>query len=84
MGSAYIIGLAPVVQPTDEDMLAFSAAKLGVIPNATYHAIYTMYGLAGTPVGKAGSSPDSGPYTDSIPYDLGKIAQNGLQFVVGS
>lgn len=84
LGTAAMTCMAPVVQEADEDMMAFACAALGVPSTPTYHAVYTMYGLAGTPVGKAGNSPESSPYTDSIPYDLGQIAQNGLQFVRGS
>lgn len=84
MGDSKIVGLAPVVQEQNEEMLAFSVAKLGTLPVQTYHAIYTMLSITGTPKGKAGSSPQSAPFTDSIPFDLGRIAVNGLQFVRGS
>lgn len=84
LGTANAVSLAPVVQEEDEDMMAFACVSLGVPATPTYHAVYTKYALAGTPVGKAGSSPQSSPFTDSVPYDLGQIAQNGLQFVRGS
>jgi hypothetical protein len=84
LGTADIVALAPVVQEADEDMFAFACVSLGVPATPTYHAIYTMYGLAGTPVGKAGGSPQGAPFTDSIPYDLGTVAKGGIQFVRGS
>jgi hypothetical protein len=84
MGSGFIVGLAPIVQEADEDMIAFAVARLGQAPNHNWHAVWTMYALTGTPVGKAGSSSQSAPFTDSVPFDIGQIAQNGLQFVRGS
>jgi hypothetical protein len=43
------------------------------------HIIFTVNGDGGTPVGRAGNSPGSAPYTGSIPYTCGGAAY-GIKF----
>jgi hypothetical protein len=69
---------------SDEDMILVGVGSLGLGTNKYYHAVVAMLTIDGTPVGRAGDSPDSSPYTDSIPYDFGPFAKGGLQAVADS
>jgi hypothetical protein len=71
-----------VVQAADGDMIIYGTHVLGVGVGDNPHAILVAYGNTDTtPEGKAGSSPDSAPYTDSIPYNCGGPCRNGIQAV---
>lgn len=66
---------APVI--LDEDMLILGQDDAGA---GNPDTIYVKYGLSGSDLtGRSGPNPDSSPYTDSIPWDAGTLAQEGIQ-----
>jgi hypothetical protein len=79
-----ITHLAPVVQTGDEDMIIMGTGDLGILFAEMSEAIWVMDGINDQPVARAGSMTDSAPFTNSIPYDIGELARNGIQVVRGS
>lgn len=66
------------VNPSDEDMILLGAFRgVGI---SQPHIIFAMYGeLITNPEGRAGTSPHTSPYTNSIPRDCGGVCYEGIQ-----